>query len=85
MELQRTIRNGMVGPMFWLAAVLVGLVLALVIWFMRPISVPTHATVARSAIATSVGSPRDGGPGGQIGDVQPSRDGGPGGQIGDTP
>lgn len=85
MELQQTIRNGTVRPMAWLAVVFVGLVLALVIWSMRPISVPTHATVARPAIATGVGYPRDGGPGGQIGDVQPSRDGSPGGQIGDTP
>lgn len=85
MELQQTIRNGTVRPMAWLAVVLVGLVLALVVWSMRPISVPTHATVARPAIPISLGSPRDGGPGGQVGDVQPSRDGGPGGQVGDAP
>jgi len=85
MELQQTIRNGTVRPMAWLAVVLVGLVLALVIWSMRPINAPTLATAARPAIATSVGSPRDGGPGGQVGDAQPSRVGGPGGQIGDTP
>lgn len=85
MELQQTVRNGTVQPTAWLAVVLVGLVLALLIWSMRPTSVPTHPSVARHAIATSVGSPRDGGPGGQVGDAQPSRVGGPGGQVGDAP
>lgn len=85
MELQQTIRNGTVRPIAGLAAVLFGLALALAIWSLRPVTVPTHAAVARPAIATSVGSPRDGGPGGQVGDLQPSRDGGPGGQIGDAP
>ena len=85
MELQQTIRHGTVRPMTWLAVVLVGLALALVIWSMRPVSVPTHATVARPAIATNIGSPRDGGPGGQVGDAAPTRDGGPGGEPGDAP
>jgi len=85
MELQPTIRNGAVWPIARLAVVLVGLILALVIWSARPISVPTHPGVARPAIAISVGSTRDGGPGGQVGDVQSSRDGGPGGQVGDAP
>jgi len=85
MELQQMIRKGTVRPMAWLAVVMIGAVLALVIWSVRPISVPTRATVTHSAIATSVGSSRNGGPGGQVGDVQASRDGGPGGQVGDAP
>jgi hypothetical protein len=85
MELQQTIRNGTARPMAWLAVVLVGLILALVIWSSRLTSAPTHPIVSRPAIAISVGSPRDGGPGGQVGDLPPSRSGGPGGQVGDAP
>jgi len=88
-ELRQNLRYASTRPMAWVAAVLVPLALGLMTWHALPSSAPTHRMSVVTPLATSVVSPRNGGPGGQVGDSpqpdQTSRDGGPGGQIGDTP
>ncbi len=86
MELRQNMRQAATRPMAFVVAVLFALMLALIGWYVRPISAVNHSTGVRAPIVTSVESPRSGGPGGQIGDPdQTSRVGGPGGQIGDAP
>jgi hypothetical protein len=89
MELRQNIRRATTRPMAWTAALLIALALGLMGWYMHPSSAPTHKTSVVSALATTVESPRNGGPGGQFGDApqpnQTSRVGGPGGQFGDAP
>jgi hypothetical protein len=89
MELRQNIRRVTTRPMAWVVAILLGLMVGLMGWYVRPITAPTHSTVVSTRIVNSVESPRIGGPGGQIGDApqpdQTSRVGGPGGQFGDAP
>jgi len=89
MELRQNIPHAATRPMALVVAVLIALILALVGWYMRPISAVNLSTGVRAPIVTSVESPRSGGPGGQIGDApqpdQTTRVGGPGGQFGDAP
>jgi hypothetical protein len=89
MELRQNIRHATTRPMALVVAILSGLILGLMVWYVRPITTLTHPTIVRTPIVTSVESPRSGGPGGQIGDApqpdQTTRVGGPGGQFGDAP
>lgn len=89
MELRQNIRHAATRPMAFVGAVLFAVLLALIGWYVRPISAVNHPTGVRAPIVTSVESPRSGGPGGQIGDApqpdQTTRVGGPGGQFGDAP
>ena len=89
MELRQNIPHAATRPMALVVAVLIALILALVGWYMRPISAVNLSSGVRAPIVTSVESPRSGGPGGQIGDApqpdQTTRVGGPGGQFGDAP
>jgi hypothetical protein len=89
LELRQNMRRATTRPMAWVTAVLVALALGLITWYALPSSALTHRTGVVTPLASSVASPRNGGPGGQIGDApqpdQTSRDGGPSGQIGDAP
>jgi hypothetical protein len=55
-------------------------------WALHPSAVVAQPAAVAVPSATSPESPRVGGPGGQVGDVdQAPRLGGPGGQVGDAP
>jgi hypothetical protein len=86
MELRHDLRSVTSRPIAWLTAILVALALGLIGWYALQSSAPTHSTGVDKAPMTSADTPRNGGPGGQVGDPdQASRVGGPGGQIGDAP
>jgi hypothetical protein len=74
--------------MAWVAALGAALALGLMGWYALANSASTHSTAVVTPPAVSSESPRNGGPGGQIGDTaqppQTTRSGGPGGQIGDA-
>ena len=86
MELRQNMRIAATRPTAWLAAVLLAVALGLISLYAFQGSTPAHTTGIGTPPMTSVDPPRNGGPGGQVGDLdQASRVGGPGGQIGDAP
>ncbi len=86
MELRQNMRSVTTRPIAWLAAIFVALALGLISWYALQSSTPTHQIGVDKPSIASVDPPRNGGPGGQVGDpAQASRTGGPGGQIGDAP
>ena len=86
MELRQNMRSVTIRHIAWLAAILVALALGLTSWYALQSSTPTHPITVDKPPIASVDHPRNGGPGGQVGDPdQASRVGGPGGQIGDAP
>ncbi len=85
MELRQNMRSVMSRSIAWLTAMLVALVLGLISWYAFESGAATHPTGVNKPPMTSIDAPRNGGPGGQVGDPdQTSRTGGPGGQIGDA-
>jgi len=86
MELRQNMRRVTARPIAWLAAILVALALGLISWYALQSSTPTHQIGVDKPPIVSLEPPRNGGPGGQVGDPdQASRTAGPGGQIGDAP
>lgn len=86
MELRQNMRHATTRPMAWVATLLIALVLGLIGWYVIGSSAPRPQTGVVTPHATSIESPRIGGPGGQVGDAdQAPRVGGPGGQVGDAP
>jgi hypothetical protein len=86
MELRQNVRRVATRPIAWLFAVLVALAIGLIGFYALQGNTHTHPTGAGTPTVTSLDPPRNGGPGGQVGDAdQASRVGGPGGQIGDAP
>jgi hypothetical protein len=86
MELRQNLRHATTRPMAWVATLVIALALALVGWYVIGSSAPRSQAGVATPQATSIESPRIGGPGGQVGDPdQAPRVGGPGGQIGDAP
>jgi hypothetical protein len=85
MELRQNMRIAATRPTAWLAALLFAVALGLITLYALQGST-AHTTGIRTPPMTSVDPPRNGGPGGQVGDPdQAARVGGPGGQIGDAP
>jgi hypothetical protein len=86
MELRQNMRIAATRPTAWFAAVLIALAIGLISLYTLQGSTPAHTIGVGAPPMTSVDPPRNGGPGGQVGDPdQASRVGGPGGQIGDAP
>jgi hypothetical protein len=86
MELRQNMRSVTTRPIAWLTAILVALAMGLISWYALQSSAPTRLPGIAKPPIISVDLPRNGGPGGQVGDPdQAARVGGPGGQIGDAP
>ncbi len=89
MELRQNMRRATTRPMAWVVAMLLALMLGLMVGYVLASIAPAHPTGVGQAPVITGDSPRNGGPGGQIGDStepnQTSRGGGPGGRIGDVP
>jgi len=87
MELAPRMRRTPSTPIAWIAATLCALAVGFTAgWYVHPVNSPTQAAAVAPPAVTTVETPRVGGPGGQVGDADPSpRVGGPGGQVGDAP
>lgn len=87
MELTKSMHRTPSTPVAWIAATLCALAVGFTAgWYVHPANSRTQAANVTPPPVISVESQRIGGPGGQIGDADPSpRVGGPAGQIGDTP
>lgn len=87
MGLTKSMHRSPSTPVAWIAATLCALAVGFAAgWYVHPDNSTTLAADVTAPPVISVGSPRIGGPGGQVGDADPSpRAGGPGGQIGDAP
>lgn len=81
MELRQNMHRTTTRPIAWVAAILVTVALALMAWYALPTSTSIHPASVRKAPATGAAPLLD-----RAAERQPaSRDGGPGGQIGDIP
>jgi hypothetical protein len=89
MELRQNMRLATTRPIAWVVATLIALMVGLTSGYVLASSTLGRQTSAGARPVSSLESPRNGGPGGQLGDAaqpaQASRGGGPGGQLGDAP